>query len=34
MHGLAADIEGKFLITNSNGTKITLEFTINESNLD
>ncbi|KAF2329024.1 sensor histidine kinase [Flavobacterium daemonense] len=34
MHGLAADIEGKFLITNSNGTKITLEFTINENNLD
>ncbi|MFB9080687.1 sensor histidine kinase [Flavobacterium procerum] len=34
MNGLAADIEGKFLITNSNGTKITLKFTINESNLD
>ncbi|WP_433763551.1 sensor histidine kinase [Flavobacterium ginsenosidimutans] len=34
MHGLAADIEGKFLITNAKGTKITLEFTINESNLD
>ncbi len=34
MHGLAADIEGKFLISNANGTKITLEFTLNESNLD
>jgi two-component sensor histidine kinase len=33
MHGLAADIDGKFLITNSNGTKITLEFTINDGNL-
>ena len=33
MHGLAADIEGKFLITNLNGTKITLEFTCNENNL-
>lgn len=34
MHGLAADIEGKFLITNVNGTKITLEFTVNGNNLD
>jgi len=34
MHGLAADIEGSFLITNANGTKITLEFAVNESNLD
>ncbi|WP_166638408.1 sensor histidine kinase [Flavobacterium sp. 245] len=33
MHGLSADIEGKFLITNLNGTKITLEFTYNENNL-
>ncbi|KFF06369.1 sensor histidine kinase [Flavobacterium reichenbachii] len=33
MHGLSADIGGKFLITNSNGTKITLEFTLNENNL-
>lgn len=34
MHGLAADIEGQFLITNENGTKITLKFFIKESNLD
>jgi len=34
MHGLSADIEGKFLITNVNGTKITLEFTFNENNLN
>ncbi|WP_051951677.1 sensor histidine kinase [Flavobacterium sp. ASV13] len=33
MHGLSADIEGKFLITNSNGTKISLEFTFKENNL-
>jgi two-component sensor histidine kinase len=32
MHGLSADIGGKFLITNSDGTKITLEFTYNENN--
>lgn len=32
MYGLSADIDGKFLITNSNGTKITLEFTFNENN--
>lgn len=32
MHGLSADIEGKFLITNSSGTKITLEFTFIENN--
>ncbi|MBB4802653.1 two-component sensor histidine kinase [Flavobacterium nitrogenifigens] len=34
MHGLSADIEGKFLITNVNGTKITLEFTFIENNLN
>nr|WP_294786016.1 sensor histidine kinase [uncultured Flavobacterium sp.] len=34
MHGLAADIEGQFLITNENGTKITLKFFIKENNLD
>lgn len=34
MNGLAADIEGKFLITNVNGTKITLEFIFNENNLN
>lgn len=33
MHGLSADIEGKFLISNLNGTKITLAFTFNENNL-
>jgi len=33
MHGLSADIEGKFLITNSNGTKISMEFTFKENNL-
>ncbi|MRX40239.1 hypothetical protein GJU43_13210 [Flavobacterium sp. LC2016-23] len=32
MHGLSADIDGKFLITNSNGTKIILEFTFSENN--
>lgn len=32
MHGLSADIDGKFLITSSNGTKITLEFFFNENN--
>lgn len=32
MHGLSADIEGKFLITNANGTKITLKFIFNENN--
>ncbi|WP_289659181.1 sensor histidine kinase [Flavobacterium panacagri] len=32
MHGLSADIDGQFLITNSNGTKITLEFIFNENN--
>ncbi len=31
MHGLSADIDGKFLITNANGTKITLEFIFNEN---
>lgn len=31
MHGLSADIDGKFLITNANGTKITLEFVFNEN---
>ena len=30
MQGLSADIGGKFLITNSNGTKITLEFVFYE----
>ncbi len=33
MHGLSDDIKGKFQISSENGTKITLEFTINESNL-
>lgn len=32
MHGLSADIGGKFLIANSDGTKITLEFTFIENN--
>lgn len=32
MHGLSADIEGRFLITNANGTKITLKFIFNENN--
>jgi two-component sensor histidine kinase len=32
MQGLSADIDGKFLITNFNGTKITLEFYFNENN--
>lgn len=32
MHGLSADIDGKFLITNANGTKITLEFIFSENN--
>lgn len=32
MHGLSADIDGKFLITNLDGTKITLEFVFNENN--
>ncbi|MBF4507309.1 sensor histidine kinase [Flavobacterium sp. JLP] len=32
MHGLSADIDGKFLITNADGTKITLEFTFDENN--
>lgn len=32
MHGLSADIDGKFLITNANGTKIKLEFTFKENN--
>ncbi|MTH16593.1 sensor histidine kinase [Flavobacterium sp. LC2016-01] len=31
MHGLSADIDGKFLITNANGTKITLEFIFNKN---
>jgi two-component sensor histidine kinase len=31
MHGLSADIGGKFLIINANGTKITLEFVFNEN---
>lgn len=33
MNGLSDDIKGKFQISSENGTKITLEFTINESNL-
>ncbi|WP_129747535.1 sensor histidine kinase [Flavobacterium anhuiense] len=33
MYGLSADIEGKFLIINSNGTKITLVFTFEENSL-
>jgi len=33
MHGLAADIEGKFLITNDNGSKIMLEFHFNDTNI-
>ncbi|MFH6991198.1 sensor histidine kinase [Flavobacterium sp. FlaQc-48] len=33
MSGLSDDIKGKFQILSENGTKITLEFTINESNL-
>ncbi|MBS7234014.1 sensor histidine kinase [Flavobacterium psychroterrae] len=33
MSGLSDDIRGKFQILSENGTKITLEFTINESNL-
>jgi len=32
MHGLSADIGGKFLITNANGTKITLKFIFSENN--
>ncbi|MBC7846314.1 MAG: sensor histidine kinase [Flavobacterium sp.] len=32
MYGLSDDIRGKFQISSENGTKITLEFTINESN--
>lgn len=32
MYGLSADIDGKFLITNANGTKITLQFIFNENN--
>ena len=31
MHGLSADIDGKFLITNAHGTKITLEFVFDEN---
>lgn len=31
MQGLSADIDGKFIITNSSGTKITLEFVFNEN---
>lgn len=34
MHGLSADIEGQFLITNANGTKITLKFFFVENNLN
>lgn len=33
MYGLSDDIQGKFQISSENGTKITLEFTINENNL-
>jgi len=33
MHGLSDDIKGKFQISSENGTKITLEFNISESNL-
>ena len=33
MHGLSADIDGKFLITNANGTKITLQFNFCDNNL-
>ncbi len=32
MYGLSDDIKGKFQISSENGTKITLEFTINENN--
>jgi two-component sensor histidine kinase len=32
MYGLSDDIRGKFQISSENGTKITLGFTINESN--
>lgn len=32
MHGLSADIEGKFLISSANGTKISLEFIYQETN--
>lgn len=31
MYGLSADIDGEFLIANSNGTKITLKFLFNEN---
>ncbi|AWK06234.1 hypothetical protein HYN56_19170 [Flavobacterium crocinum] len=34
MRGLSADIHGKFLIANANGTKITLEFSLVENNPD
>ncbi|MEP6803669.1 MAG: sensor histidine kinase [Flavobacterium sp.] len=33
MQGLSEDIRGKFKITSENGTKITLEFSTNDSNL-
>jgi two-component sensor histidine kinase len=33
MYGLSDDISGKFQITSENGTKLILEFTIEESNL-
>lgn len=33
MHGLSDDIRGKFQIISENGTKITLEFSTNDSNL-
>jgi two-component sensor histidine kinase len=33
MRGLSEDIRGKFQITSENGTKITLEFSIVDSNL-
>lgn len=34
MHGLSKDISGKFQITNEDGTKITLEFSTTDSNLN
>lgn len=33
MYGLSADINGTFTITNENGTKICLEFVLNEANI-
>lgn len=34
MYGLAADINGKFIITNNKGTKVNLTFIINETTID